>query len=109
MKIPLSWLKKHIDLNCTVEDLCYHLTDLGFEVESVETSDHLKPFIIGEIMSFEKHPNADKLNVCKVNNGKEILQIVCGASNVRAKMKVALAPIGSKIPNGGTIFYKICQ
>jgi phenylalanyl-tRNA synthetase beta chain len=101
MKIPLSWLKKHLDLTCSIEELCHHLTDLGFEVESIENGDHLKPFIVAEIVEFEKHPNADKLNICKVNNGNEIIQIVCGASNVKAGMKTVLAPIDSIIPNGG--------
>lgn len=101
MKIPLSWLKKHLDFTCSIEELCHHLTDLGFEVESIESGDHLKPFIVAEIIEFEKHPNADKLNVCMVNNGMKIIQIVCGASNVKAGMKTVLAPIDAIIPNGG--------
>jgi phenylalanyl-tRNA synthetase beta chain len=106
MKIPLSWLKKHLNFSCNVDELCHHLTDLGFEVESIENGDHLKPFIVAEIIEFEKHPNADKLNVCKVNNGSEITQIVCGASNVKKNMKTVLAPIGAVIPNGGFMIKK---
>jgi phenylalanyl-tRNA synthetase beta chain len=72
------------------------------DIESIEfESDKFKNFIVAEVISKEKHPDADKLSLCKVNTGSETLNVVCGASNVDAGQKVVLAKIGAVIPNGG--------
>src|SRR6185437_9542799 len=99
MKFTLSWLKQHIDISASPEEIAQALTVIGFELENLVDKGKLyKPFIIAQIEEAVQHPNAEKLRVCKVNNGKEILQIVCGASNARAGIKVVLAPIGTIIP-----------
>lgn len=102
MKFTLSWLKSYLETSASLEEISTSLTALGLEVEGIEDpATTLKPFIVAEVMEAVTHPNADKLRVCKVNNGKEILQIVCGAPNARAGIKVALASIGTVIPTNG--------
>lgn len=102
MKFTLSWLKSHLETSATLEEISVSLTALGLEVEGIEDpATTLKPFIVAEVLEAVTHPNADKLRVCKVNNGKEVLQIVCGAPNARAGIKVALASIGTVIPTNG--------
>lgn len=102
MKISLNWLKQYIDLNdLTTKDIVDKLTMSGLEVEDVVDENELyKNFIVAEVKSVSKHPNADKLSVCKVFDGKETLQVICGAPNVTAGQKVVFAPIGTLIPNG---------
>ncbi len=100
MKITLSWLKDHLDTNYTAQQLAEKLTDLGHEVDGITNpAEILKPFIVGEVLSAEKHPNADKLKVCRVRIGeKDPVQIVCGAPNARAGIKVVFAAPGAYIP-----------
>ena len=102
MKFTLSWLKKFLETDLSISELSDKLTSIGFEVEEVVTRE-LAPssFFIAEIISAEKHPNADSLQVCKVSAGDEVLDIVCGAPNARVGIKVVLAKVGSVIPNGG--------
>jgi phenylalanyl-tRNA synthetase beta chain len=102
MKLTFSWLKKYLKTECSADQIIDGLNQIGLEVEEViNQADIYKPFIIAEIISAIPHPEADKLRVCQVNNGKEILQIVCGAPNARAGIKVVLAPIGAEIPANG--------
>ena len=103
MKFTLSWLKEHLDTTADVQTIADKLTSIGLEVESVEdVGARLKDFTVAEIVSAEKHPNADKLRLCMVNAGdKEPLQIVCGAPNARAGIKVVLARPGTVIPASG--------
>lgn len=104
MKFTLKWLKQFLVTDANLIDITQALTDLGLEVESIiDRSVELKDFIIAEIIDIKPHPNAQKLQICKVNSGTEILQIVCGASNVRAGLKVVLAVPGTKIPNGNFV------
>ena len=99
MKFTLSWLRDHLATNASLEDILDVMTNAGLEVESVENpADELIDFSVAQIKSFEKHPDADKLNVCKVDTKDGELQIVCGAPNVRAKMWVAFAAMGTYIP-----------
>lgn len=99
MKFTISWLKKYLELDIDSASIINGLNKIGFEVEEVINQyDTYKDFIIAEIVSAVTHPEADKLRVCQVNNGKELLQIVCGAPNARAGIKVVLAPIGVIIP-----------
>jgi len=92
MRVPISWLKDYVDFDDTIEGLCDHLTFSGIEVEKVHRI--CDGIVTAKILEFSKHPNADKLNLCKVDNGSEVLDIVCGAPNVAVGMITALAPIG---------------
>lgn len=107
MKFSLSWLKEYLETGASPKEIAERLTALGLEVESLaDRAKDLEPFVIAEILHAEKHPNADRLRVCKVSDGNAELQIVCGAPNARAGIKVVLAPVGALIPNGG---FKIKQ
>ncbi|MDF3047753.1 MAG: pheT [Candidatus Midichloriaceae bacterium] len=104
MRFTLSWLKKHLNTTSTLEQICKTLTSIGLEVEEcIDKSKVYEPFIIAEILKAEPHPDADKLRVCTVFDGNANLQIVCGASNARAGIKVVLAPIGTVIPAGNFV------
>lgn len=105
MKVPLSWLKEFVNLDdLTAEEIAKQLTLAGSEVSSIETTGGDIPgVIIGKIASVHKHPDADKLSVCKVDIGDDVLSIVCGAPNVREGAFVPVAMIGAKLPNGLTI------
>ncbi len=99
MRVSLRWLKEYIDIRESALDLAERLTMAGLEVESVENpGDRYKGFVVGEVLSVEKHPAADRLTVCRVNAGGEALQIVCGAPNVRPSQKVAVALVGAVVP-----------
>lgn len=108
MKISLNWLKQYLNLDgYTPEQICEMLTDLGLEVEGMESFESLKGglqgVVIGEVKECWKHPNADKLSLTKVDIGSgELLQIVCGAPNVAAGQKVLVAKVGTTLyPTGG--------
>lgn len=102
MKISLNWLKDYVDLTgISTEDIVSHLTMSGLEVEDVIDQNKIyQNFVVGLVQEKQKHPNADKLSICKVFDGKTELQVICGASNVDAGQKVVFAPIGTLIPNG---------
>jgi phenylalanyl-tRNA synthetase beta chain len=105
MKISYNWLKQYIPLDLSPEKVSDILTNIGLEVEGLETFQSVKGglegVVIGEVLSCEKHPNADKLTLCKVNVGEgEALQIVCGAPNVATGQKVPVATVGTTLyPN----------
>ncbi len=99
MKFTLSWLKKHLDTNATVDEITYALTDLGLEVEGVENpADKLKTFTLAKVKHAEQHPDADRLRVCTVETDEGDKQIVCGAPNARAGITVVLAKPGDYVP-----------
>ena len=100
MIITLPWLKDHLKTKAKEKEIIDKLTNIGLEVESVkENSEELSEFKIAKIMKTEKHPNADKLKVCDVSvGGKEILKVVCGASNARDGLITIYAPPGAVIP-----------
>jgi phenylalanyl-tRNA synthetase beta chain len=104
MKISLNWLREYLDITLPVNviDIVDGMTNLGIEVESVENqAETLKNFVIGKVLERTKHPNADKLSVCKVDAGTgEILNIVCGAPNVDSGQTVCVALVGAVVPNG---------
>lgn len=102
MKISLNWLKEYIDLEgISSEEIVHKLTMSGLEVEEVIDQNKLfGKFVIGFVVDKEKHPNADRLSVCKVSDGSESFQVICGAPNVEGGQKVVFAPIGTLIPNG---------
>lgn len=102
MTISYKWLSEYLPVPVEPDRLSRILTSIGLEVESMhkfeEVKGGLEGLIVGEVLSTEKHPNADKLTVTKVNTGKgDPLQIVCGAPNVAAGQKVILAPVGTTI------------
>ena len=99
MKFTISWLKEYLDTNASDEAIIDKLTDIGLEVEKVQDAkDLFGAFIIAEVVEEEKHPDADKLRVCKVNVGDKVVDVVCGAPNVIKGMKVVYAPPGTVIP-----------
>lgn len=99
MKFTLSWLKDHLDTSASVDDIIYALTDLGLEVEEViNPADRLKDFTLGYVTHAEKHPDADRLRVCKVDTDEGELQIICGAPNAREGIIVVVAKPGVYVP-----------
>ncbi len=105
MRIPLSWLQEYISLSLSPSEIAKMLTMAGLEVDSVETiGENLKDIVVGRVIEAGKHPNADKLTLAMVTDGKETYQIVCGAPNCRAGLKVALARVGAVLRNGDEIF-----
>jgi phenylalanyl-tRNA synthetase beta chain len=100
MKISLSWLHEYVAWGVSPEELAHKLTMVGLEVESIEYRGKLYDgFVVGEVLECQKHPNADRLTVCKVGIGKEeSLQIVCGAPNVAPGQKVAVGLVGATVP-----------
>ena len=99
MKFTLSWLKDHLDTEASVEEIADTLTLIGLEIEEVvDPSKALEAFRVAEVVSAEKHPDADKLQVLQVDTGKETLQVVCGAPNAHAGMKGVFAPVGTYVP-----------
>lgn len=101
MKISYNWLCKYIKTDLSVEKIASILTDTGLEVEDVEEIESvkgsLKGVVVGEVIECEKHPNADKLKLTKVNLGDQTVQIVCGAPNVEKGQKVPVATIGTTL------------
>lgn len=99
MKITLDWLKQHLESDAPLNEITDRLTMLGLEIESVsERSRGLESFVVGHVVEAVKHPDADKLQVCRVDNGTDIVDVVCGAPNARTGMKGVFAASGSYIP-----------
>ncbi|MBR5154403.1 MAG: phenylalanine--tRNA ligase subunit beta [Alphaproteobacteria bacterium] len=99
MKFTLSWLKEHLDTNANIDEIVDTLTRIGLEVEEViNPASALKGFITARIEEVENHPDSDHLHVLRVNTGKEVLQVVCGAPNVYKGLVGIYAPTGSLIP-----------
>jgi len=99
MKFTLSWLKEHLDTKAGVDAITEVLTRIGLEVEALfDPKTAFAPFRVAEVVKCEKHPNADKLQICEVDTGAERLQVVCGAPNARAGMKGVFAPVGAYVP-----------
>ncbi len=102
MKISHSWLKQYIDVDLTPEEIAKILTSIGLEVESLEKIETIKGglqgVVVGEVLTCEKHPDADKLSITTVNVGQvEPLNVVCGAPNVAKGQKVLVATVGTKL------------
>ena len=98
MIVLRSWLEEFIDLkDITLDEIVDTLNKIGHEVEGYRKIEIADNVVVGEVIECKKHPDADKLNVCKVNVGDEVLQIVCGAKNVKAGQFVPVAKIGAKL------------
>ena len=102
MKITYSWLNEFTPLDQTPAELAQRLTLSGLEVESVApVAPPFRGVVVGEVLECSRHPDADKLSLCQVTtDGKDRLAIVCGARNVRAGLKVAVAKVGAELPGG---------
>jgi phenylalanyl-tRNA synthetase beta chain len=101
MIVTKNWLNEWIDLDgISAEELCKTFNAIGLEVDAHETIRVADGVVVGFVEKCEKHPDADKLNVCQVNVGNEVRQIVCGASNVREGIHIALATVGAELPGG---------
>ena len=98
MKVSLSWLKRFVDFDSSASELADKLTMRGFESEVVTDFSSLDHIVVGEVKSAEKHPDADKLKVCMVSDGKETYNVVCGAPNVDKDQKIVFAKVGSVLP-----------
>jgi phenylalanyl-tRNA synthetase beta chain len=100
LKISLNWIKDYVKLDdISTEEIVDKLTMSGLEVEDYfDQNEKFSGIIVGKVNKVEKHPDADRLTVCTVFDGKEDLQIVCGAPNVKEGQTVALAPVGVNIP-----------
>ncbi|MEK7858129.1 MAG: phenylalanine--tRNA ligase subunit beta [Elusimicrobiota bacterium] len=99
MKISYNWLKEHLPLSVPAADLSKHLLQLGFEVASLEhTGPSFSGVVTAKVVDVQKHPNADRLSLCTVDDGSQQLAVVCGAPNVAAGQTVALAKVGAVLP-----------
>ena len=99
MKVTLNWLKQYVDFNWSPEELTERLTMLGLEVEGVQKiSGAFDGIVVAQVITRDKHPGADKLSVCRVNDGSGERQIVCGAQNFQAGDKVPLILPGASLP-----------
>lgn len=102
MKFSEQWLRAWVNPAVTTAELSHQLTMAGLEVDAVAAV--APPFsgvVVGEVLSVEPHPNAERLRFCRVNAGGERpLEIVCGAANVAAGLKVPVATVGAQLPGG---------
>lgn len=102
MKFTLSWLKDHLETEADVHQIAEAMTMAGLEVEEVlDPAAKLAPFTVAKIISAERHPNADRLQVCQVETVDGLKEIVCGAPNARAGLTTIYAPIGAYVPGLG--------
>lgn len=102
MKFTLSWLKEHLDTSASLTDIEEALTRVGLEVEGVENpGEKLNGFRVAKVLTAERHPQADKLQVLTVDTGEQVLQVVCGAPNARAGLVGVLGTPGAVVPANG--------
>ena len=109
MKVSLNWLRRHVDLPENAEEVAKALTSIGLEVEGTEEPGKVyEKLVVAKVLTCDPHPDSDHLHITTVNDGKETLQVVCGAPNVAAGQTVVLAPIGAELPlpDGGTLKMK---
>lgn len=104
MKFTLSWLQQHLETQASAEEIAEKLTSIGLEVEGLDKRAAFAPFVLAKVAAAEKHPNADKLQILRVDTGgKEPVQVVCGAPNARAGLVGVFAPPGAYIPGLDTV------
>jgi phenylalanyl-tRNA synthetase beta chain len=105
MKITVNWLKEHLETDAAAAEIAERLTSIGLEVEGIEDrAAVLKPFTVAYVVDAVQHPNADKLRLCTVDAGDGApYQVVCGAPNARAGLKVVFARMGTTIPGNGMV------
>ena len=98
MKFSYSWLCEHLETDKTAIEIGDALTNLGLELESFTDYSSYSKFVVATIKDFKKHPNADRLNICKVDDGTNTYQVICGANNVKKGLKGIFAKDGMYIP-----------
>ncbi len=98
MKFNYSWLLDHLDTKLSPSEIAETLTNIGLELESLTDYSSYAQFVVATIVDFKKHPNADRLNICTVENGEKTFQVICGAPNVKKGMKGIFAADGMYIP-----------
>ena len=108
MKFSESWLREWVSPSLTTEELEVQVTMAGLEVDGVEAvAGEFSGIVVGQVVSKEQHPDADKLSLCQVSDGNETFQVVCGASNVREGLKIPFAKIGAVLPTPDGKGFKI--
>lgn len=101
MLISLEWLSDFVDIDCTPEELQDRLVKAGFEIEEIiKQGDNCKNVVVGRIEKIDKHPDADKLQICQIDIGSERVQIVTGADNIKVGDYIPVAKDNSYLPNG---------
>ncbi len=101
MRISLNWLKSYVDVALPPDEVARRLTLAGLEVSGLEpVGEGIGEVVVGQILEKGPHPNADRLSFCRVSDGQETHDIVCGATNMEAGDKVALARVGALLPGG---------
>ncbi|MFP5328825.1 MAG: phenylalanine--tRNA ligase subunit beta [Alphaproteobacteria bacterium] len=104
MKFSLSWLKAHLDTDASADSIADRLTNIGLEVEELANpADALAPFRVAKVLTAERHPQADKLQVLTVDAGEGPVQVVCGAPNARAGMLGVFGPPGAYVPGSDMV------
>ena len=104
MKFTLSWLREHLATDATLDQIVEGLTRIGLEVEGVDNpGEKLSAFKVAKVLTAERHPQADKLQVLSVDTGDGVLQVVCGAPNARAGMLGVLGLPGATVPANGMV------
>ena len=102
MKFTFGWLKEHLDTKASLDEVVERLTMTGLEIDKVhDRGKDLEGFVVGHVTAAKKHPDADKLTVCQVDNGSETVEVVCGAPNAKVGLTGVFAPSGSYIPGTG--------
>ena len=99
MRVSIDWLKEFTELSSSNREIADIFTMLGLEAEEEPALKNIVDIVIGEIIEIDKHPNADRLNLCKVSDGVDEFPVVCGAPNVEKGQKIAFARVGSILPN----------
>ena len=98
MKFSYSWLCEHLETDKNATEIGDALTNIGLELESLSDYSSYSKFVVATIKDFKKHPNADRLNICKVDDGADTYQVICGANNVKKGLKGIFAKEGMYIP-----------
>ena len=99
MRVPLSWLRKYVELELPTRELAHRLTMAGVEVGEIIEFGGWSDCFVGQVLTVKPHPNADRLSLCRVGTGAEELEVVCGAPNVAANQKVCFAKVGAYLYN----------
>jgi phenylalanyl-tRNA synthetase beta chain len=108
MKLSEQWLREWVNPDVSTDELVEQITMTGLEVDGTEgVAGEFSGVVVGEILSIEQHPDADKLRVCQVAGGPEVVQVVCGAANARAGLKMPFATVGAVLPSDTPKGFKI--
>lgn len=104
MRISLNWVNDFVYIeDLDIDEIARRLTMSGLEVEGIEKREKAEGVVTAKVVSKEKHPNADKLSLCQVDDGTQIYQVVCGAQNVAVGQVIPFARVGAKLPGGMVI------